>query len=259
MPLISKQRAQQIAAAAEERGQGAQSVMPMGVNVLRISKVEGKHTKEGNVPMVVMTYSDLDNNYRSIDEYFKIDDGPGAEILAARLKVFNAHNLPEIETLDELVKYVTKHMLSKKIKAAVRHEERLYKKTEDEWYKNVDARVAYIGSADEDMTFDASKALKPLNAEQQHEWDSYLARKSGSSPAAAAATSRKPATKPADDDDLDAPVTAPAKAAPKKPEVVKPTADDDLDIEERIPATPSSTGERPATGKATNFLDDDDL
>lgn len=232
MPLISKAQAQKIAEEAEKRSTGGgRNNIPYGVNDLKITEVLGKTSSAGD-PMVQINYVDVEEKYDPISEYFVIkEDGKGPEILASRLKVFNAHNMGEVETLEDLVKYVSKNLLKKTIKAAITHEKRLYRKSETELYVNINVRVAYTGDVNSDMTQDASKMVKELTPAEQAEYDAFVARKNGhSEPAKKAAT----VSASLDDDDLD----APAPVAKTNTNVVpKGGAALDLDdLDTKIPA-----------------------
>lgn len=233
MALISKAQAQKIAEEAEKRstGGGGRNHIPYGVHDLKITEVLGKTSSAGD-PMVQINYIDVDEKYDPISEYFVIkEDGKGPEVLASRLKVFNAHNMGEVETLEDLVKYVSKNLLKKTIKAAIVHEKRLYKKSETEWYVNINVRVAYTGDVNNDMTQDASKMVKELTTIEQAEYDAYVARKNGHpEPAKKAAT----VSASLDDDDLDAPAPV---AKTNSNVVAKGSAPLDLDdLDEKIPA-----------------------
>lgn len=219
MPLISKKKAAEINQAASTRG--GSNEMPLGVHTMRVTEVRGQVTKKDD-PAVVLVFSD--GEHRPINEFFVIKDGgKGVEILAGRLQAAGADGVPEAEDLDQLVGFVAKAMLNKSFKVAVRHEERIYEKTETEWYKNANARVAYIGPANEELESDPSKLLRQLSPEDQEKWDAYVARKSGApAPAKTAATSAAPI-------DLE--------------------DEEEADIEDRIPAEKSSKGESPVKGK----------
>jgi hypothetical protein len=232
MPLISKAQAQKIAEEAEKRSTGGgRNNIPYGVHDLKVTEVLGKTSSAGD-PMVQINYIDVDEKYDPVSEYFVIkEDGKGPEILASRLKVFNAHNFGEMETLEDLVKYVSKNLLKKTMKAAVTHEKRLYKKSETEWYVNVNVRIAYTGDVNNDMTQDASKMVKELTTVEQAEYDAYVARKNGHpEPAKRAAT----VSASLDDDDLGTPAPATKINSSVVPKGNAPLDMDELD--KKIPA-----------------------
>ena len=209
MALISKKRANEIAEKAESRGSGTQKHLPVGVHEMRMVEVSGQLRKKDNVPMVKLTVGDVAGEYSPITEYFSIDEGPGADILASRLKAVGAHNFGEIETLEDLVKHVARNLKGKTFNAAIRHEQRIYRKTPTEWFLNTDARLAYTGPVGEDLFFDESKAVKQLDPAEQKMWDEYV---SGSG-------DRKPSGKQEDEaDDLSILDTVPAKARAVKEE-----------------------------------------
>ena len=215
MALISKKRANEIAEKAESRGNNAQKNLPVGVHEMRMTEVSGQLRKKDNVPMVKLTVVDVAGEYSPITEYFSIDEGPGADILASRLKAVGAHNFGEIETLEDLVKHVARNLKGKTFNAAIRHEQRIYRKTPTEWFLNTDARLAYTGPVGEDLFFDESKAVKQLDPVEQKMWDEYV---SGSG-------DRKPSVKQQDEaDDLSILDTVPekAQAVKEEPEAPKP-------------------------------------
>jgi hypothetical protein len=255
MPLISKKRSEEIANSAETRGTGGGNVLPMGVHVLKVTAVNGQHSQAEGIPMVKITYQDLKEEYWSIDEYFKIDEGKGPEYLALRLKPFGAHNFGEVETLDDLVRYVSKNLLNKHIKAAISHEQRLYKKTPETWYKNVQARIAYTGAVDEDMKFDVSQGLKVLDPAQQKEWDDYVAaRADGGTPAPAAV---KTMTEAEDIEDIaKVPEEKPKPKAKAKTKVnLEEDDDDDLAI---LNKKPGKVAQAEAVAKKADSTDEKD-
>lgn len=216
MALISKKRANEIAEKAESRGNGTQKHLPVGVHEMRMTEVSGQLRKKDNVPMVKLTVEDVAGEYNPITEYFSIDEGPGAEILASRLKAVGAHNFGEIETLEDLVKHVARNLKGKTFNAAIRHEQRIYRKTATEWFLNTDARLAYTGPVGEDLFFDESKAVKQLDPAEQKMWDEYIK----------GPKEDKPVEKQEDaEDDLSILDTVPAKAkvVKEEPEEHKPT------------------------------------
>jgi hypothetical protein len=244
MALISKALAQKIAEEAEKRSTGGgRNNIPFGVHEMMVTEVLGK-TSSGGDPMVVINYIDKDEKYDPISEYFVIkEDAKGPEILASRLKVFNAHNMGEIETLEDLVKYVSRNLLKKVIKAAITHEKRLYKKSETEWYVNTNVRIAYTGAVDAEMNLDVSKAVKELSPAEKLEYDAFVARKNGQPEPQRTVAATISAS--LDDDLDDTPIVSTATKAPKA------SAPLDLDnLDEKIPAANKDSA-------VMNSLDDD--
>lgn len=249
MGLVSKKQAEEVNRAAAERTGGTTNYVTPGIHLMKVESVEGKETAKGD-PSVVVTYADTNGNFNPLPEWFVIKEGgKGLEFLTSRMLVAGAR-ISEAETLGDLVKQVKKALLNKKFQVAITHNQRIYKKSETEWYLNHQPSIAYIGTENEDMSFDvATKGLRKLSEAHQAEWDAFMDKKNGRTPdkpAAAEAEDLELDEDPSedlDDDDIEARIPsgpstetvkkkAPAKTAPaKKPTAPEPADDDDDDLD----------------------------
>lgn len=148
-------------------------MIPTGVHDAIVTDVVGK-TRQDKDPMLVIEYT-VDE--QTINEYFVINDtGKGAEILAERLKIYDGHNFPVLETIDDLERYVKKYLLKKPVKVAIRHRESLYTRRDTgEMAVRLNASVAYAGEPGRDLPFDVTKAVLGLSARERQEWENYQA------------------------------------------------------------------------------------
>ena len=224
MPLLSKGSSRKHNQEAETRGLGQKNFIPPGVHLMKVTGIEARKTKGGDPALVetieVKGYDPLQNWLVFINE-----ESVAWSILAKQLQTAGTSGLPdEVDTIESLAKHVSNVLLGKPFKVNIYHEKRIYKKTADQWYVNIEPRMAYIGAADEEMTFDPTKSVKELSIEQQEEWNQYLSRKGGQpvQQASAKQTANAPATAAATDDldDLDE-----APAPKKKPAAEKPVAE----------------------------------
>lgn len=244
MTLVSKKRAKEVNAAAKDRANNAG--VPPGVHEMKITSVEGKLTKSEQ-PAIVIIYRDKDENYRPIQEWCMITGGVGEEILAQRLHILADSEIEEAETLGDLEKQISKKLLGKKLFAAIQGQKGIYKKSETEWYLNVNPKIYAVTANANDMHFDvAAKGIIELTPIEQDEWDKYMA-KQGKSPSNKTAAKTEAADVDLEDDEELEEVDEVEEDA--ELEEITEDADNLDDIEDAIPATKSSKGDKPVTAK----------